>query len=91
MLDSLPKTAAKVLITYRTVDNNVMSLTRTRVALDTRGRWSDEYAATEWAFQYLFPVCNDTDQMVAIQVSCSSLHDWLLVTMSPSTYIACKS
>ena len=36
--------------------------------IDVSGMWNDSYTATAWAWDNLFKQCEDTDQMVAIQV-----------------------
>ena len=37
--------------------------------IDVSGMWNDSYTATEWALDNLFAQCQDTDQLIAVQVS----------------------
>ena len=37
--------------------------------MDVTGMWNDSYGATAWALDHLFDHCQDTEQMVAIQVT----------------------
>ena len=38
------------------------------IALDARGMWANDFEATSWAYKHLFNQCNQTHEMLAVQV-----------------------
>ena len=59
------------------------------VVLQTPALWANELEATLWAWEHLFPSCNETESVVVVQVlpkhlSCSNVKD----TDMPCFYLA---
>lgn len=55
------------------------------VIYNVNGMWHDSFAATAWAFHNLLSLCQDTEQTIAIQVTCNNSCLCLLQQVTPVT------